>query len=266
MNELKRFEHEGFTARTIEDNGEIWIVAKDVAQSLGYSEASNPSRLFAIVPEIWAGVKRIHTRSESGVEQEREMLCLTEQGLYFFLGRSDKKAALPYQMWIAGDVVPAIRKTGSYTLHKDSLALPSGVLEGAAFILDKAGIKGNQLVLALDKLYRRHVGYSMLQETGTQLEAPTKDQLLTPTELGRLLDGKSARDINLLLSAMNYQVKVADKWEPLSLGMDYAIMIDTGKKHSDGTPVRQLKWRSNVIPQIRSFVSKNKRKLFRKVC
>ena len=42
------------------------------------------------------------------------MLCLTEQGLYFFLGRSDKKAALPYQMWIAGDVVPSIRKHGGY--------------------------------------------------------------------------------------------------------------------------------------------------------
>ena len=63
---------------------------------------------------VWAGVKRIHTRSENGVEQEREMLCLTEQGLYFFLGRSDKKAALPYQMWIAGDVVPSIRKHGFY--------------------------------------------------------------------------------------------------------------------------------------------------------
>ena len=97
-------------------------------------------------------------------------------------------------------------------------------MRGAAFILDKAGIKGNQLVLALDKLYRRHVGYSMLQETGTQLEAPTKDQLLTPTELGRLLDGKSARDVNLLLSAMNYQVKVADKWEPLVLHLALSML------------------------------------------
>ena len=42
------------------------------------------------------------------------MLCLSEQGLYFFLGRSDKKKALPYQMWIAGEVVPSIRKTGFY--------------------------------------------------------------------------------------------------------------------------------------------------------
>ena len=45
---------------------------------------------------------------------EQEMLCLTEEGLYFFLGRSDKPRALPYQMWIAGDVAPSIRQTGSY--------------------------------------------------------------------------------------------------------------------------------------------------------
>ena len=116
MNTLQIFEHDNFTARTIEDNGEIWIVAKDVAQSLGYSEETinNMSKTIAMVPEIWKGRKRIPVRSENGVEQEREMLCLTEQGLYFFLGRSDKKAALPYQIWIAGDVVPSIRKHGFY--------------------------------------------------------------------------------------------------------------------------------------------------------
>ena len=48
---------------------------------------------------------------------EQEMLCLTEQGLYFFLGRSDKKKAVDYQMWIAGDVVPAIRQFGFYATH-----------------------------------------------------------------------------------------------------------------------------------------------------
>ena len=117
--ELQVFNNNDFTIRTVqEDNGEIYFVAKDVAQALGYSEASNPARLFSAVPEVWAGVKRIHTRSENGVEQEREMLCLTEQGLYFFLGRSDKPKALPYQMWIAGEVVPSIRKHGAYMTEK----------------------------------------------------------------------------------------------------------------------------------------------------
>ena len=102
-NKLAVFQEDNFTARTItDDNGEIWFVAKDVADALGYSEASNTARLFQSVPDIWAGVKPIHLNLKDGRQQEREMLCLTEQGLYFFLGRSDKKAALPYQMWVAG--------------------------------------------------------------------------------------------------------------------------------------------------------------------
>ena len=115
-NSLQVFNFENTQTRTIEENGEIWFVAKDVAQALDYSGASlnQVNNLFASVPDIWAAHKRIMVRSENGIEQEREMLCLTEQGLYFFLGRSDKKKALPYQMWIAGDVVPSIRKHGMY--------------------------------------------------------------------------------------------------------------------------------------------------------
>ena len=44
------------------------------------------------------------------------MLSLSEQGLYFFLGRSDKASALPMQMWLAGEVLPSIRRTGGYAL------------------------------------------------------------------------------------------------------------------------------------------------------
>lgn len=55
---------------------------------------------------------------------EQEMLTLSEQGLYFFLGRSDKPRALPFQKWLAGEVLPAIRKTGKY--EKQPHPLPNG--------------------------------------------------------------------------------------------------------------------------------------------
>ena len=103
------FGNSDFTVRTIaNENGEIWFVAKDVAQALGYAESSVNnalSALFQSVPKMWRDKKQIFTPGG-----EQEMLCLTEQGLYFFLGRSDKPKALPYQMWIAGDVIPSIRK------------------------------------------------------------------------------------------------------------------------------------------------------------
>ena len=117
--EIQVFSKGEFQVRSIEDNGEIWFVAKDIAQALEYSEKtvqSNIRNLMQSVPEIWKGNKRIIT-----LGGEQEMLCLTEQGVYFFLGRSDKPKALPYQMWIAGDVVPSIRQTGSYSVrHSDA--------------------------------------------------------------------------------------------------------------------------------------------------
>ena len=98
MNALRIFKNSDFQVRTFKDNGDIWFVAKDVAEALGYSEASNTARLFQAVPDIWVEVKPIHLNLKDGRQQEREMLCLSEQGLYFFLGRSDKTKALPYQM------------------------------------------------------------------------------------------------------------------------------------------------------------------------
>ena len=116
-NSIQIFNNNEFSIRTTTDNnGNIWFVAKDIALALDYAEESNPARLFAHVPLLWKGLKLIHTPGRA-----QNMICLTEQGVYFFLGRSDKKKALLYQMWIAGEVIPSIRKIGSYnSKHSDS--------------------------------------------------------------------------------------------------------------------------------------------------
>ncbi len=107
-----------------DDKGELIIVAKDVAEALGYADSSLETigRLFQNVPAEWKGRKRIPVPEEWKMVRSvlttpggtQSMLTLTEQGLYFFLGRSDKPAALPFQKWLAGEVLPSIRKTGGY--------------------------------------------------------------------------------------------------------------------------------------------------------
>lgn len=98
----------------VDENSNLWFVARDVAEALEYSAASlgQPNNLMQNVPEEWKGHKPIMTPGGS-----QDMLCLSEQGLYFFLGRSDKPKALPFQMWLAGEVLPSIRKTGGYVLE-----------------------------------------------------------------------------------------------------------------------------------------------------
>ena len=84
---IQIFNSKDFYVRSFNDNGEIWFVAKDIAQALDYAESSinQVNNLFANVPAIWADHKPIIVRSENGVVQKRDMLCLTENGVYFFL-------------------------------------------------------------------------------------------------------------------------------------------------------------------------------------
>ena len=94
-----------------DEHGDPLFIAKDVALALGY--AWNGMKNLQHIPEEWRGVESVST--PSGMQ---EMHTLAEQGLYFFLGRSDKPKALPFQKWLAGEVLPAIRKTGGYQVPR----------------------------------------------------------------------------------------------------------------------------------------------------
>lgn len=109
MNEIMPFMFGENVVRVITDeSGEPWFVAKDVAKALGY-RWNGVSRI-AHVPEEWRRVTSVVTLRGDA----QNMQLLSEHGLYFFVARSDKPAALPFQKWLAGEVLPALRKTGRY--------------------------------------------------------------------------------------------------------------------------------------------------------
>ena len=251
-NGIQVFSAETFgSVRVIENAGELFFVAKDVAEALGYTWNGAPR--IAHVPEEWRGVTSVVTPSG-----EQEMLTLSEQGLYFFLARSDKPKALPYQKWIAGEVMPSIRKTGSYSMavakaETDYAAIPHEI-DALGKILGFAGISGNQLAIAADNYYRSRTGFSALALSGTQLVAPQQEQLLTPTQLGQLMGGLSGKKVNQRLIDEGFQIRLpSGQLEPTAKGSEAGgVLMDTSKRHSDGTPVRQLKWPSSVAGKIAS--------------
>lgn len=109
-NNLTPFAFDEDMVRVIcDEHGEPWFVAKDVAKALGYQW--NGVAAIQHVPEEWRVVRSVLTSFG-----EKETWLLSEQGLYFFLGRSDKPKALPFQKWLAGEVLPSLRKTGAYAV------------------------------------------------------------------------------------------------------------------------------------------------------
>ncbi|WP_434779318.1 BRO-N domain-containing protein [Neisseria sp. Ec49-e6-T10] len=117
MSNLIPFSFENHPVQTLTINDELWFVAKDIMNALEYAESSRPSKVISHIPEEWKGVKQIHT-----LGGKQRIACISEQGLYFFLGRSDKPKALPFQKWLAGEVLPSIRKTGEFS-NKETLNL-----------------------------------------------------------------------------------------------------------------------------------------------
>ena len=128
-------------------------------------------------------------------------------------------------------------------------------LESTALILQIAGITENQLALALDKQYRKEIGYSAIKATNTALVAPIQEQLATPTQLGKIV-GIGPRKVNLLLEELGYQVKTSNGWEPTKLGLDVGgTLLDVNKAHSSGVPVRQLKWPFSLTTELQQALN-----------
>ena len=257
MHNIQIFTYYGSDVRTLEQDNDIWFVAKDVCDILGLA---NSREAISVLDDDEKMTVR-NSDSHSGQRGGAQFInMINESGLYALVFRSNKPEAKAFSRWVRKEVLPQIRRTGSYSMTKEQPALPSGVIEGARIIFEATGIKDNQAALALDKIYRSYTGRSALNTGEILLEAPEKQQLLTPTEIaehfGFAQPKTGARVINKILADAGYQRKVAGKyWEPSEAGACYCVMLDTNKKHSDGTPVRCLKWTSTIIPIIECLLA-----------
>jgi len=254
MTELTTFHYHEAAVRTQrDDSGEPLFCLADVCKVL---EITNPSVTATQLKEEFGCPKLNLGHLVDSLGRDQEAIFITEPQLYFVMYRTRSAKAKPFRRWVDSEVLPAIRKTGRYELHPQAAPQPEPasiqlkeLLEVTKIVLEPAGIEGNQLTLALDKVVKNETGKSALALAGVQLVAPTQARLLTPTEIGRPL-GLSAVAVNKKLEAMGYQVRTNNGWELTASGKQAGgVYLDVGKKHNNGTPIRQLKWPANVASQ-----------------
>lgn len=117
------FRYNQKSVRTLEKNGEVQFVAKDVCDILGLDNVSlavngRPDRPGSGLDEDEKGIANVNTPTG-----EQEMLTINEAGLYTLIIRSNKPEAKKFKRWITHEVIPQIRKTGKYD-PSQNVALP----------------------------------------------------------------------------------------------------------------------------------------------
>ena len=109
MNNLTIFESPEFgSIRTVEEDGEPWLVGKDVATALGYKNPQEAIRTH--VDDEDKGVSEILTPGG-----KQSVPIINESGLYSLVLSSKLPTARKFRRWVTSEVLPSIRKTGGYT-------------------------------------------------------------------------------------------------------------------------------------------------------
>ena len=108
MNELQIFNNEEFgNVRSLMIDNEPWLVGKDVATDLGYQNGSR---------DINRHVDEEDRRKVMVFDgkQNKETIVINESGLYALVFGSKLPSAKKFKHWVTSEVLPTLRKTGSY--------------------------------------------------------------------------------------------------------------------------------------------------------
>lgn len=138
MTDIQIFNNPEFgSIRIIEQNGEPWFVGKDVAEALGYSNASK-----ALADHVDEQDK-LNNESLVSLGQRGGWL-INESGFYSLCFSSKLEGAKKFKRWVTSEVLPSIRKTGNYMMLKLSKEMQ------ALFLLDQRTVQQEQRITALE--------------------------------------------------------------------------------------------------------------------
>ena len=175
---IQLFEHEEFgEVRVVMIDGEPWLVGKDVATALGYT---NPQKaLRDHVPD------KYKTVNDSFTVNGTAPILINEAGMYKLVMRSKLESAEKFSDWVCGEVLISIRKTGSYSVNKNTT--------------DPLALEGERLALERERLALEREQFNV--ENSEETKNFKKAQLLR--ELA-----SAARDFYLRDSLVNYSAKL----------------------------------------------------------
>lgn len=118
------------TVRVLEINGEPWFVGKDVTEILGYTNSSK-----ALIDHV-EDEDKLNNETLLSLGQ-RGGWIINESGLYSLILSSKLPNAKKFKRWVTGEVLPSIRKTGSYKMPTGNDLIAAAVIEAQRLLAEK---------------------------------------------------------------------------------------------------------------------------------
>jgi prophage antirepressor-like protein len=151
--------------RVIEKDGELWFVAKDIADTLGYKDTEAMTRKLDDDEKVKINPQSLEFKGYlqnvgSQFEENKNIFILTlinESGLYSAILGSQKPNAKKFKKWVTSEVLPSIRKTGNYSLdNRNSFEIGMDELRNIQFSMKEYGNKVIELLGNLEEVIEEH--------------------------------------------------------------------------------------------------------------
>ena len=244
--QLVPFDFEGCPVRVVTDSqGEPWFVAADVLATIGLDR-----KALERLDEDEKGVSSIHTPGGG-----QEMTTVNEPGLYTLVLGSRKAEAKRFKRWVTHEVLPSIRKTGSYAVPGALASLPAPTQDRvtALLLIGEAvakvpGVKAGIAMAATLTCIQENTGLAVETLRRTLPAANEPICSLNATQLGKLA-GLSAKATNRRLAALGLQNRNdRDEWELTDAGEAWAEAMPYSRNGHSGY---QILWNPTVVEQLR---------------
>lgn len=221
--EPQLFDFKGQRVRTLIIDGEPYFVGKDVGSILGYARTAD-----AIKAHVDDDDKLTRQFTDSG--QKRSMTVINESGLYSLILSSKLPQAREFKHWVTGEVLPAIRKSGTYTIRS----------QNAQFRIPQTFAEALQL--AADQAKKIEEQQPKVDYFDSQMRNPG---LMTITEIAKDF-GQTPYQLNKTLNKLGIQYKQGKRWvlykEYANKGYAQYEPFAFKNKSGEGDFKNNLKW------------------------
>lgn len=125
MNDIQIFNSPEFGAiRTVVIDGEPWFVSKDISEKLGYAK---PANMVKLVDDDDKRNVRSSDLEPSAKRTVYQVSMINESGLYAAIFGSKQENAKKFKRWVTSEVLPSIRKTGTYGQQRPPMTIPEQI-------------------------------------------------------------------------------------------------------------------------------------------